>query len=329
MQSPRVSIILNSYNQAAYLADTIESVLAQTFGDFELLYIDNGSTDESPAIARRYAEKDARIRLHLHAQNESLSKRQNEGVALARGEFISFLYSDDLYLPHKLERQLELFASLGEDYAVVYAPPLGWNILTGARWTHHSLARSGNILRSILTEHHRGAIDMLSPLTRTSFLRRYPFFEDLFAEGEAVFHRIAMTGKFQFDPEPVVTLREHDRNIGKAIRRNHENYLRVLERMAAHPDFPASERHLIAPFRAELERNVAWQLLRLGDPDVDWARSTLLAAMRRDPRHALHPRAVVGLGLSVLPAPARAWLNRLGFTLRRHSANIVLRTDYE
>ncbi len=326
MSPPRVSVILNSYNQAEYLAATIESVLAQTFGDFELLYIDNGSTDGSPEIARSFCT-DARLRLVLHTQNATLSRRQNEGVALARGEFVSFLYSDDLYLPHKLERQLGLFAGLSDDYAVVYARPIGWNVLTGQRWVHQGLRRSGFILPTIFAEAERW-IDMLSPLTRRAALVRYPFYEDLFAEGEAVFQRIAMTQKFHYDDEAVVILREHGRNLSKAARPNHENYMRVLERMEQHPDFPVELRPLLEPFRAELQRNVAWQLLRMGDPDVAWARSRLVDSMLRDPRHAMHPRAIAALALSLLPARLRAWANRVGFLLRPSKGNVVLRSDY-
>ncbi|HXU73143.1 MAG TPA: glycosyltransferase family 2 protein [Polyangia bacterium] len=325
---PRVSVILNSYNQGRFLAETIESVLAQTYGDFELLLIDNGSTDDSQELARRYAAEDARIKLSLHPANVSLSARQNEGVRAAQGELVSFLYSDDLYLPHKLERQVAMLDRLGPDVAVVYAPALGFNILTGQRWQHPCLAASGMVLRDIMSPHPRGGIDMLSPLTRAEALRRYPFHEDLFAEGEAIYHRLAMRYRFHFDEEPVVVLREHDRNIGKAIRRNHENYMLMLDRMEQHPDFPDELRPLLPAFRARLMLNAAWQTVRMDSDDMRWARRRFTLAVGADRGTALHPKTLVGLGLTLLPRSLRRRVNRLGTTLRSQPANAVYREGY-
>src|SRR5438105_185139 len=116
--TPTVSVVLNYYNHEPYIGEAIESVLSQTFCDLELILIDNGSTDGSRRVMQSF--DDERIRLILHDRNESLSKRLNEGVAAACGEFVSILYSDDMFLAHKLERQVEIFASLPEDYGVVY-----------------------------------------------------------------------------------------------------------------------------------------------------------------------------------------------------------------
>jgi glycosyltransferase involved in cell wall biosynthesis len=325
---PRVSVILNSYNQAQYLAEAIESVLAQTFADFELLFIDNGSSDDSAELARRFAAGDARIKLTLHRENISLSTRQNQGVHAATGELISFLYSDDLYLPHKLERQVAMFDRLGPEYGVVYAPPIGFNVLTGARWQHPALGESGHVLPSLLRRFEGHHLDMLSPMIRRQLLLRYPFYDELFAEGEAIYLRLAMATKFHFDPEPVVVLREHDRNIGKAIRRNHENFLGVLNHLERHPDFPASQQRALGDLRARIMRDAGWAALRMGSSDVEWARGRFAAAVRHRWRHAVHPRVLLGLGLTLLPAPLRRRVNALGLRLRGHKANAIIRDDY-
>jgi glycosyltransferase involved in cell wall biosynthesis len=325
---PRVSVILNSYNQGRYLGEAIESVLAQTFADFELLLIDNGSSDDSQELARAYAKKDARIKLTLHGENRSLSSRQNEGVRAASGELVAFLYSDDLYLPHKLERQVALFDRLGDDIGVVYAPPIGFNVLTGARWQHTALGESGYILPSLLRNFNTGHPDMLSPMSRRTLLLRYPFYDELFAEGESVYLRLAMTAKFHFDPEPVVMLREHDRNIGKAIRPNHENFLGVLAHVERHPDFPSSELRALGDLRARIIRDAGWAALRMGSSDVAWVRGRFAAAVRERWRHAVHPRVLIGLGLTLLPSPLRQKVNALGLRLRGHKANAIIRDDY-
>lgn len=326
---PRVSVILNSYNQAPYLAEAIESVRAQTFSDFELILIDNGSTDDSQQIARDYAARDGRIRLSLHDENRSLSSRQNEGVHLAVGELVSFLYSDDRYLPRKLERQVAMLDQLGPEFGVVYAPALGFNMLTGARWQHSCFDRSGAIFPALLARYETHHPDMLSPMTRRSLLLRFPFHDDLFAEGEAIYLRLAMVTRFHYDPEPVVELREHDRNIGKAIRRNHENFLAGLERLAIHPDFPDGERASLRDLRARIMRDAGWATLRMGSDDVGWARARLAAAVRERWRQLLHPRVVMGIGLSLLPRRLRRIANRVGFLARRPTANPIYISEYK
>src|SRR6476660_2284633 len=115
--TPTVSVILNCYNHEPYIGEAIESVLGQSFADFELIIIDNGSTDGSRRVIESYS--DDRIRLILHDGNESISRRLNEGIAAARGEFISILYSDDIFLPHKLQRQMAILDNLPPGYGLV------------------------------------------------------------------------------------------------------------------------------------------------------------------------------------------------------------------
>jgi glycosyltransferase involved in cell wall biosynthesis len=105
---PRVTLILPVYNGEAYLRPAIDSLLRQTFRDFELLIIDDGSTDGSAAIVASYA--DERIRFQRNARNFGLIATLNKGFELARGEFIARMDCDDISLPHRLERQLDYLA---------------------------------------------------------------------------------------------------------------------------------------------------------------------------------------------------------------------------
>ncbi|MEA5420763.1 glycosyltransferase family A protein [Spirulina sp. CCNP1310] len=102
---PTVSIILPTYNRAAYLTDCIQSVLAQDFTDWELLIIDDGSEDESFAIANTFLQKNARIRYQKH-QNRKTGFSRNAGIQSAWGQYITFIDSDDRYLPHHLSSRL-------------------------------------------------------------------------------------------------------------------------------------------------------------------------------------------------------------------------------
>lgn len=105
MATPVVSIVIPAYNHAPYVAETIESVLRQTYNQWELIIIDDGSTDETPAIIQGY--RDPRIRTFRH-DNRGLSATLNRGVSLARGKYFAFLPSDDVYEPDKLTVQVEV-----------------------------------------------------------------------------------------------------------------------------------------------------------------------------------------------------------------------------
>lgn len=100
---PEISVIVPVYNTAPYLPACLDSLLAQTFPDFEAILVDDGSTDESPRILASYAEKDARFRV-LTRPNGGLSAARNTGIAAASGVYLAFLDSDDVLDPAFLEK---------------------------------------------------------------------------------------------------------------------------------------------------------------------------------------------------------------------------------
>jgi glycosyltransferase involved in cell wall biosynthesis len=103
-ESPRVSVVIPAYNAAWCVARAIDSVLAQTCGDYELVVVDDGSTDETASVVARYGD---RVRFVRQA-NGGLSSARNAGIKAARGEYVAFLDADDWWMPQKLERQLAL-----------------------------------------------------------------------------------------------------------------------------------------------------------------------------------------------------------------------------
>ena len=105
--SPLVSVIIPCYNQGRYLSDAIESVLTQTLASYEIIVIDDGSSDDTAAVAGRYAH---RVRL-ITQSNAGLSAARNRGLVEARGRFVQFLDADDAILPTKLAMQVELLHS--------------------------------------------------------------------------------------------------------------------------------------------------------------------------------------------------------------------------
>ncbi|MDP2646939.1 MAG: glycosyltransferase [Desulfobacterales bacterium] len=104
---PMVSVIIPTYNRAGMLEDALTSVLAQDFTDYELIVVDDGSTDDTQDILNRYAGEITCIQQH----NQGVSAARNRGMALASGRYTAFLDSDDLWLPGKLSCQVKFFQS--------------------------------------------------------------------------------------------------------------------------------------------------------------------------------------------------------------------------
>ena len=104
---PSVSVVIPAFNAASVIAETLESVRAQTFKDFEVIIVDDGSTDDTAAIVRRFCEADPRFSL-AQQPNSDVSAARNNAILRSQGGWIAFLDADDVWLPKKLERQLEL-----------------------------------------------------------------------------------------------------------------------------------------------------------------------------------------------------------------------------
>jgi glycosyltransferase involved in cell wall biosynthesis len=324
---PRVSVILNCYNQGEYVAEAVESVLNQTFHDFELLIVDNGSKDDTPKILQKYAS-DPRVRLFLHKENIAISRRFNEAMDAARGEFISFLYSDDYYLPQKLERQVALFEQLGPEYGVVYGPSIVRNEVTGEQWTAPSIASSGVMFQDLCLRVDKGPPNMVAPMTRRACFVQTRFYEDLFAEGEAIFFRIAISYKFQFQPEPLSVIRDHLRNAGKAIKVNSEIFQTCMQRIGELPGLDPQSLALVRRVRASRLRNVGWTAIRINE-DAAWARRSFRRSMRIRPVELFHPRMLCGFLLSCLPDRLRVKINAIGNKARGVRENAVAVEGYK
>jgi glycosyltransferase involved in cell wall biosynthesis len=101
--SPKVSVIIAVYNSAQFLRQCIDSILVQTLQDFELICVNDGSTDDSGAILDDYAQKDARVRV-IHQENAGAGPSRNRGIAEAKGEYLSLLDSDDFFHADMLEK---------------------------------------------------------------------------------------------------------------------------------------------------------------------------------------------------------------------------------
>jgi glycosyltransferase involved in cell wall biosynthesis len=101
--TPLVSVIITTYNRCAMVGDAIESVLKQDFLDYEIIVVDDGSTDSTNDALRKYNQVN-----YFYQENQGISRARNQGLALSQGEFVCFLDSDDLWLPNKLAVQVSV-----------------------------------------------------------------------------------------------------------------------------------------------------------------------------------------------------------------------------
>lgn len=106
--TPKVSVLMSAYNGSRYLCESIESILNQTFTDFEFIIIDDGSTDSTWKLLTEYADKDQRVRLFKNEENIGLTESLNKGLKLAEGEYIARQDADDVSLPERFEKQVTL-----------------------------------------------------------------------------------------------------------------------------------------------------------------------------------------------------------------------------
>jgi len=119
-RTPELSVIIPTYNRADLLKRAVDSVLTQSYSDYEVIIVDDGSTDQTDAILEEYRRKNGDVVKTFRQKNSGKSIALNEALALAKGEWIAFLDSDDYWHPKKLERQFEAIRRFGDSYGVCF-----------------------------------------------------------------------------------------------------------------------------------------------------------------------------------------------------------------
>lgn len=185
MATPEISIILPVHNVEPYVKQCLDSIVSQTYGNFELLCVDDCGTDDSMEVVRDFAEHDKRIRILRHNKNQGLGAARNTGMNLASGEFITFIDSDDWVLPDFLKT---LHATIStHDVGSVWANHLvysnGDGTLHERRQQHHAFAEYYGIIPltgSIIRGSH---CETWNKIFRIEAIRRYGLqFSHIFAE---------------------------------------------------------------------------------------------------------------------------------------------------
>ncbi len=226
-----VSVVIPLYNAEDFIGPCVESVLGQTYSDWELIIVDDGSTDRSAAIADKYAREDSRIRLLHHPQ------RANRGVSLTRrramdectGEFIALLDADDVYLPNKLELQVALAVSYPE-CVVFHSRATGIDAAGEDIRGKNPVDAFNKFARTSTRYGFRELGDFLkdnkilnsSALIRGSVLREVPYgFPQLFQyEDWTLWTLLSGCGPFYVQSETLVQYRIHDQSATSRVAKS-------------------------------------------------------------------------------------------------------------
>ena len=218
---PRVSVNIACYNSAKFIGETLESVLNQTFSDFEIIVVDDGSSDDTSKIVSSF--KDDRIK-YFYKANEGLAHTRNKTIALSHGEYIAFLDHDDLWLPRKLEKQLDKFNrnnKLGLVFADLYIQN-GSKRKKGTYFGRGAPAK-GFILEELLFSPFNFIALSAVMMPKRIFDRSGLFRFDLkIGEEWELFLRTAADYECDYVDEPLVIYKTHESNFS----RNKDVYFR-------------------------------------------------------------------------------------------------------
>jgi glycosyltransferase involved in cell wall biosynthesis len=296
-----VSLIIATFNHARFLPAAIDSALAQTLAGVEVIVVDDGSTDDTPAVLARYAP---RVRV-IRQANRGLAAARNAGLAVARSTYVSFLDADDVAMPSKLAEQVALLEA---------SPTVGWtycDVLIETVATGHEMRASerfgygGRTLDGWLFPEliHGNFIPAIAPLIRRGALDAAGVFDDRLTalEDWDLWLRLSLVAKARYSPAVLARYRVHPGGMSEDRSRMDKTRFRVLDtlcrtRLAAMEGLGAVGRRVIADMHNWLGKEAYAR--------GDWteARRRFAASLATVPWQRQAPML---LGLSLVRAGAR------------------------
>lgn len=298
---PTVSVVITTYNYAGFLTTAIESVLAQSLKADEVIVVDDGSTDGSPDVVARYAERGVR---YIYKENGGISSARNAGIKASSGELIAFLDADDIWLPDKLALQVEHMRQ---------HPEVG--LVTASEWQtgehgedpwllERKPVASANVYRRMLVENFIGNPSLT--LIRHEVFRRVGLFDEGVGLGQDwdMWMRIAREFPIGVIGKPLIYYVRHDGSIssGKLWQRYRSN--RVLHhRYISKLPSPIERLHVL---RSAQSMNLYYTAVGLTDDHHNRLQGASVAAVAllMDPfyksklKRGLLLRALLGLSIA-------------------------------
>lgn len=227
-ESPLVSVVLGTYNGETFLKEQLDSVLAQTYPNIEIIAIDDGSTDATVSILNEYAQKDPRIRVCVNETNLGFIKNFEKGILLSKGHWISVCDQDDYWFPEKIAKMVR---AIGHQ-PMVYCDsllcgaglePLGKKISDIVHYQSFSDCRQLCVFSRMYGH--------ATLVTRTLFEKASPFIPEMPHDGWMAFHA-TLYGGVAYLPEALVKYRQHASNVYGVVggRSKKNNKLQRAER---------------------------------------------------------------------------------------------------
>lgn len=212
---PTISVIIPAYNAAAYIGEAIQSVLDQTFSDFELIVVDDGSTDDTAAVVKGFT--DSRIHYH-HQANAGVANARNVGIGKVEGVFVAFLDADDLFLPANLEKKL-YFLKGNPAISLVHSSEIKFDSTTG-KIMNIVQGTEGNVLEKLLCMGEHVIHSPSSVVVRKELLNRIGGFDPKLSTSADwdMWVRMAVKTWFGYIQEPLVKYRIHPSQMHNNIR---------------------------------------------------------------------------------------------------------------
>lgn len=260
---PAISINLCCYNSEKYLRETLQSIVNQTYKDWELVIINDGSSDSTESIILEFINQGYPIIYH-YQENRGLGASRNEALKLSQGEYIALIDHDDIWLPQKLEKQIPLF--IDPQVGLVYCGAL--HFLDGTKFAYSTYdlgppACKGNIFGTLLANY---GLTLSTIVIRRSVLVGIPWFpeEMVIAEELDLILRIAYSWKIDYVLEPFVKYRVYEGNTTvKATESEYQEREEILKRLVRFFPFIMNEyKRELAHFREKntlIQTHFLWQ----------------------------------------------------------------------
>jgi len=229
MSTPAVSVVISAYNAHRYLAEAMESILAQTFRDSEVIVVDDGSTDDTKKLLDGYAARDNRLHI-ISRPNKGLTVSLNEALAAVRAPLIARMDADDVALPERFAKQVQFLAEHPDivciSSAVELIDPFGVHIGVLTPPADHAA------IDTSLLKGNGGAIIHPAAMMRTEVVRQVGGYQEKYNNSEDLdlWLRLAEVGKLANLPE---TLLKYRRDLGSVSHTKRDNQLRMKSQILA------------------------------------------------------------------------------------------------